>query len=64
MTVAPQNDICPHGNTYPKKAAPMELSIMIKPDTQTIGSFFVDSKYRPRAMWINILIKNKDAPFI
>jgi hypothetical protein len=20
ITVAPQNDICPHGNTYPKKA--------------------------------------------
>jgi hypothetical protein len=23
ITVAPQKDICPHGKTYPMKAAPM-----------------------------------------
>lgn len=25
MTVAPQNDICPHGRTYPTKAVAMSV---------------------------------------
>lgn len=64
ITVAPQKDICPHGRTYPKKAAPIEHSRIIIPDNQTVGIFLVDSKYSPREMWVNITIKNNDAPFM
>ena len=39
ITVAPQNDICPHGNTYPMKAAPMEASRITTPEAHTIGIF-------------------------
>lgn len=31
ITVAPQNDICPHGNTYPKNAVAIVASIIIIP---------------------------------
>jgi hypothetical protein len=31
ITVAPQNDICPHGNTYPRKAVAIVVSMMITP---------------------------------
>jgi hypothetical protein len=37
ITVAPQKDICPHGSTYPKKAVPMVISMMITPEIQTFG---------------------------
>lgn len=39
ITVAPQNDICPHGNTYPMNAAPIVANIRIIPDPHTIGNF-------------------------
>lgn len=31
ITVAPQNDICPHGRTYPRKAVAMSASRSIVP---------------------------------
>ena len=31
MTVAPQNDICPQGRTYPKKAAAITINKIITP---------------------------------
>lgn len=31
ITVAPQNDICPHGRTYPMKAVAMVISSNIMP---------------------------------
>jgi len=32
MTVAPQNDICPHGRTYPRKAVLIRVTIISSPD--------------------------------
>jgi hypothetical protein len=34
ITVAPQNDICPHGRTYPIKAVPITTNSMITPINQ------------------------------
>jgi hypothetical protein len=31
ITVAPQNDICPHGKTYPIKAVPINKNKRITP---------------------------------
>lgn len=36
ITVAPQNDICPHGSTYPRNAVAITASRMMTPDTQTL----------------------------
>jgi len=35
MTVAPQNDICPHGSTYPKNAVPIVISMIMTPEAHT-----------------------------
>jgi len=35
ITVAPQNDICPHGSTYPKNAVAIVISIIRIPDIHT-----------------------------
>lgn len=32
ITVAPQNDICPQGSTYPRKAVAIKISKIITPD--------------------------------
>jgi hypothetical protein len=34
ITVAPQKDICPHGNTYPTKAVPITINISVTPIVQ------------------------------
>jgi hypothetical protein len=34
ITVAPQKDICPHGNTYPRKAVPIKTKTIISPENQ------------------------------
>lgn len=39
ITVAPQNDICPQGKTYPRNAAPMVARSSTTPDPHTIGLF-------------------------
>lgn len=62
--MAPQNDICPQGSTYPMKAAPIVANKINTPDTQTIGIFAGELKYIPRPMCVYIRIKNNDAPFI
>jgi len=64
ITVAPQNDICPHGRTYPRKAVPMVISIMITPDIHTLGWLEGDEKYIPRAVWMYIKTKSREAPFV
>jgi hypothetical protein len=35
ITLVPQNDICPHGNTYPKKAVAIKIKIIDVPDNHT-----------------------------
>jgi len=35
ITVAPQNDICPHGRTYPRKAVAIVISITTIPVVHT-----------------------------
>jgi hypothetical protein len=47
MTVAPQKDICPHGRTYPIKAVPIKIKMIIVPDTQ-VSFFLKEEKRRPR----------------
>jgi len=44
ITVAPQNDIWPHGRTYPKNAAAMVASNSAMPDNQVRGLFEGDAK--------------------
>jgi len=44
ITVAPQNDICPHGRTYPRKAVAIVMSIIITPVIHTFGWFEGDEK--------------------
>lgn len=34
ITVAPQNDICPHGSTYPRKAVAITKNKIITPTDQ------------------------------
>jgi hypothetical protein len=40
------------------------ISIIITPDNQTFGLLAGEEKYIPRAVWIYIKMKNRDAPFI
>jgi len=40
ITVAPQNDICPHGNTYPRKAAAIVRRSRAIPLIHTMGFFW------------------------
>lgn len=47
ITVAPQNDICPHGNTYPRKAVPIKINNMIVPVIQ-VSFFLYDLFNNPR----------------
>jgi len=35
ITVAPQKDICPHGSTYPKKAAAITANKISTPTVHT-----------------------------
>lgn len=44
ITVAPQNDICPHGSTYPRKAVAIIISRIITPEIQVFFWFFGDEK--------------------
>jgi len=50
ITVAPQNDICPHGRTYPRNAVAITANIITTPDIHTLFLFEVDVKYIPRAV--------------
>jgi len=64
ITVAPQNDICPHGRTYPKNAVAIIIKSMTTPDNHTFGLFPGEEKYIPRAVWMYNSTKKRDAPFI
>lgn len=44
ITVAPQNDICPHGSTYPINAVIIDTSRIITPEDHTIGIFWGELK--------------------
>jgi len=44
ITVAPQKDICPHGNTYPRNAVAISINKMITPDSQTFFCFDGEAK--------------------
>jgi len=44
ITVAPQNDICPQGSTYPKKAVAIVVNIRTTPDIHTFGLFDGEEK--------------------
>jgi hypothetical protein len=47
ITVVPQNDICPHGNTYPTKAVPIKMNNKVVPDIQ-VSFNFLELKKIPR----------------
>ena len=63
ITVAPQNDICPQGRTYPKNAVAIIITIRIIPDNHVFFWFWGEEKYSPRAVWMYINMNNKDAVF-
>jgi hypothetical protein len=46
ITVAPQNDICPHGSTYPRKAAAIVATISTIPEDHTAFFFLRVSRSR------------------
>jgi len=50
ITVAPQNDICPQGSTYPKNAVAMVSSNRIIPVPQVSFRVLGDPNIAPRAM--------------
>jgi len=64
ITVAPQNDICPHGRTYPKNAVAIVVNMIRIPEIHTFILFGGELKYIPRAVCVYITMKNKEAPFI
>jgi len=50
ITVAPQNDICPHGSTYPRKAVAMTRIISTIPVIHTNGRVDGELYINPREM--------------
>jgi len=44
ITVAPQNDIWPHGRTYPRNAVAIVATIRAIPDSQVSGFLDGDAK--------------------
>lgn len=49
ITVAPQNDICPHGSTYPRNAVPIRANRIAIPDSHT-DTDLNEEKSIPRLM--------------
>jgi hypothetical protein len=47
ITVAPQKDIWPHGKTYPMKAVPIKIKMIITPDNH-VSFFLNDENINPR----------------
>jgi len=64
ITVAPQNDICPQGSTYPRKAVAISMNKMIIPVVQVCGFVVGDENKRPRLMCVYTRRKNTEAPFM
>jgi len=44
ITVAPQNDICPQGRTYPRNAVAMVKIMSMRPEVHTRGFVYGDAK--------------------
>lgn len=63
ITVAPQKDIWPHGNTYPRKAVAIRIKIILVPVYQ-VWIILYEVNNIPREMCMKIKMKNKEAPFI
>jgi hypothetical protein len=61
--VAPQKDICPHGNTYPRKAAAINRNKIIMPLPHTCFFVFGELLKMPRNMCKYIKKKNREAKF-
>lgn len=51
ITVAPQKDICPQGNTYPKKAVAISIRTIVIPEAQ-VSLFLKDELMIPRKIWM------------
>jgi len=51
ITVAPQNDICPHGSTYPKKAVAIMAKRIRIPEIQT-DVVLKEANRIPRLIWV------------
>jgi len=51
ITVAPQKDICPQGNTYPTKAVPINKNRIKTPETHVLKNLCEENKI-PRLMWM------------
>jgi hypothetical protein len=51
ITVAPQNDICPHGSTYPKKAVAIMAKRIRIPEIQT-DVVLKEANKIPRLIWV------------
>jgi len=51
ITVAPQKDICPHGNTYPTKAVPINRNKITTPETHVLKNLWEENKI-PRLIWM------------
>jgi len=63
ITVAPQNDICPHGRTYPRKAVAIRTRIILVPEYH-VWAILYEVNIIPREMCVKIKMKNIDAPFM
>lgn len=63
ITVAPQKDICPHGNTYPRKAVAISNKRINIPETQVFVSLY-ELITKPRLMWMKMNIKKNLAVFM
>lgn len=63
ITVAPQKDICPHGRTYPMNAVPIKINKIEIPEIQ-VSFLLKEENIIPRLIWMKIIKKKKDAPFI
>jgi len=44
ITVAPQNDICPQGKTYPRKAVAIVRSRIMSPESHTLFCWEAEEK--------------------
>lgn len=64
MTVAPQNDICPHGKTYPRNAVAISKIRIIIPDSHVFVLVEGEEKNKPRVMCVYARIKNSLAPVV
>lgn len=63
ITVAAQNDICPHGNTYPIKAVIIDNNKIKTPENHTNKNFH-EELIKFLIIWINIKKKNIEAPLM